>query len=278
MKSSTTRIVSILSLLFVSGPVSIAAASEPSVDGRVPVIVELFTSEGCSSCPPADRLLSKLIEQQPVEDVEIIGMEQHVDYWDRLGWRDPFSLGQLTERQSEYGSAFRLRSIYTPQMVVDGRYQFVGSERVDVLDAIAAAARQPKANVSLTVSLSAAEKGARVLAFMVGGRDIPENVEPERIEVVLAIIEDGLVSDVSRGENRGKLLRHRGVTRHFAAIGKISRGGASGFSREGSIALDPSWRLENLKAVVFLQVRTSRRIVGASLVSLSDMAAVSAGK
>jgi hypothetical protein len=264
MKNSTISLIAILTFLFVSG----LAAAEPSPNSRVPVIVELFTSEGCSSCPPADRLLAKLIEKQPVAKVEIIGMEHHVDYWDRLGWRDPFSSGALTVRQSEYGGAFRLRSIYTPQMVVDGILQFVGSERGDALDAIAKAARQPKANVSLAVLLSAAEGRDRRLTFWAEARDVPEEVQSEQLEVVLAILEDGLASDVSRGENRGKLLRHRGVTRHFATIGTMNSGGAPTFSHKGSVVLDPSWRVENLKAVVFLQAETSRRIIGASSVAL----------
>ena len=96
--------------------------------GPTPVILELFTSEGCSDCPPADTLLETLIATQPVPGVEIIGLGQHVDYWDRLGWKDRFSSAALTNRQQLYQTRFNTESIYTPQMVVDGRAEFVGSD------------------------------------------------------------------------------------------------------------------------------------------------------
>src|ERR1700730_14496258 len=93
-----------------------------------PGIVQLFTSEGCSDCPPADTLLEKLIGTQPIAGAEIIGLGQHVDYWDRLGWKDRFSSAALTNRQQLYQTRFGTESIYTPQMVVDGRAEFVGSD------------------------------------------------------------------------------------------------------------------------------------------------------
>src|SRR5262252_5889298 len=105
-----------------------APALSPVEGPATPVIVELFTSEGCSDCPPADTLLEKLIATQPVAGAEIIGLGQHVDYWDQLGWKDRFSSAALTKRQQQYQTRFRTESIYTPQMVVDGRSEFVGSD------------------------------------------------------------------------------------------------------------------------------------------------------
>src|SRR5215469_7788691 len=103
------------------------SSAPPSAAPRVPVIVELFTSEGCSSCPPADALLARLESAQPVSGAQIIALEEHVDYWDHLGWMDPFSSAEWTRRQQDYSGAFRRDGEYTPQMVVDGREEFVGS-------------------------------------------------------------------------------------------------------------------------------------------------------
>src|SRR5262245_55537745 len=111
---------------------------------RVPVIVELFTSEGCSSCPPADEALRRLASTQPVPGVEIVAMSEHVDYWNSLGWTDPFSSAQFSQRQDEYAKAFGLDGIYTPQMVVDGREEFVGNDVGKAGRAIAGAAAAAK--------------------------------------------------------------------------------------------------------------------------------------
>src|SRR5229473_964263 len=112
--------------------VVVAACLHAPADTRAaattPILVELFTSEGCSDCPPADGVLEKLIATQPISGVEVIGLGQHVDYWDQLGWKDRFSSAALTNRQHVYGAHFGLDSMYTPQMVVDGRAQLVGSD------------------------------------------------------------------------------------------------------------------------------------------------------
>src|SRR5262249_52322390 len=117
----------------------------------VPVIVELFTSEGCSSCPPADALLARYESQQPVANAQIIALEEHVDYWNELGWVDPFSGKQWTNRQVEYAASLGNGNPYTPQMVVDGRTEFVGSRESQAHQVISRAASQPKTQVSVTV-------------------------------------------------------------------------------------------------------------------------------
>src|SRR5438309_4363112 len=107
---------------------AIASGGVHAAPAATPVLVELFTSEGCSDCPPADALLEKLIATQPIAGAEVIGLGQHVDYWDQQGWKDRFSSAALTNRQHVYGASFALESVYTPQMIVDGRAQFVGSD------------------------------------------------------------------------------------------------------------------------------------------------------
>src|SRR4051812_17852201 len=109
-------------------------AAGPAIAGERPVVVELFTSQGCSSCPPADALLGELTRR-----ADVLPLAFHVDYWNRLGWKDPYSSAESTARQRTYARQLGLRTIYTPQMVVDGGIDVVGSERADVLKAIDAA-------------------------------------------------------------------------------------------------------------------------------------------
>src|SRR5579863_9749163 len=129
---------------------SASSVSNAPDAASTPVLVELFTSEGCSSCPPADGLLSRLGKTQPVRGAEIIALEEHVDYWDRLGWKDPFSSEAATARQNEYAGAFGGHEVYTPQMVVDGHSEFVGSSDGDAVRAIRAASQTPKPAIQLS--------------------------------------------------------------------------------------------------------------------------------
>src|SRR4051794_38429056 len=161
---------------------------------QTPVVVELFTSEGCSSCPPADQLLAKLESQQPLAGAHIIALSEHVDYWDRLGWRDPFSSPQFSARQQEYSQLFHDRGPYTPEMIVDGTSGFVGNQSADALKTIAQAAGNAKAAVRIG--------GAA------GRISIQADALKHPADVVVAITERSLLSNVSRGENAGRKLTH----------------------------------------------------------------------
>src|SRR5438132_8543629 len=164
-------------LAFGLGHGSAATAPKPT-----PVLVELFTSEGCSSCPPADALLRTLADAQPIAGAEIIALSQHVDYWDRLGWKDRFSSAAFTNRQQQYGRAFNIGSIYTPQMVVDGREQFVGSDASRARRAIGTALSAPHAVVSIALDLTGPDR----VAVTVTARDLPDRSRGDRAETVLA--------------------------------------------------------------------------------------------
>jgi hypothetical protein len=202
----------------------------------VPVLIELFTSEGCSSCPPADELLRKVRG-------EFITLSEHVDYWDYIGWKDPNATPKLTARQNDYASHFRSRGPYTPQMVVDGEFEFVGSDGPALARAVEQAAKRPKIPLHLTV----AGKKLSIIA----------DEAPAGAEMILAVTRNGVASSVTRGENQGRRLVHDSVVRHWQPLGnaKVSI----------EVAL-PDIVGDN--AVVFLQDRRSRHVLGAASINL----------
>ncbi len=223
------------------------------------VVVELFTSEGCSSCPPADAALTRLLVQQPVAGVEILALGEHVDYWDRLGWRDSFSSAAYSARQSAYDSqVFHRHEVYTPQLVVDGQFERVGSDVDAVQRAIKQAGQVPKAVVD-TTAVRAGERDLRVNVHIT----VPPSVAlRNNADVIVAITEDNLATDVRRGENRGRTLRHSAVVRGLTAIGTLSPGERE-WSSNVSVPLATDWAATSLRIISFLQERESRRIVGA---------------
>ena len=237
-----------------------ASSETPLPVGRpATVVVELFTSEGCSSCPPADDVLSELLERQPLQHITIIGLGEHVDYWDQLGWRDPFSSAAFTSRQSEYESrVFHFGSIYTPQLVVDGRFQVVGSDRHAVRRLIGKAAQSEKATVSVT-TLSGDSKAVHAQIEVA----VPAAIATGHIfEVVMAIVENGLATNVGRGENGGRLLKHSAVARRLTVAGTVEAGSRK-FSKAVDEPLSPAWKTANLQLVAFVQDRVTRAIIGA---------------
>jgi hypothetical protein len=238
---------------------AVSGAPDP---GSTPVLVELFTSEGCSSCPPADALLSRLGRTQPIPGADIIALEEHVDYWDRLGWKDPFSSEAATARQGEYGEAFGGSQAYTPQMIVDGRTEFVGSSDMEALRAIRAASQAPKPAVQLSW-----EKDD-VLNVRV--EPLTNASTGEGAQLFLVVAENMLHSDVKRGENAGRALEHNGVVRQLLPLGKINTAPA-GFS--SSVAVHPAreWNRANLRAVVFVQERHSRHVLAVSAVPFPNV-------
>jgi len=234
-----------------------------------PVIVELFTSEGCSDCPPADRLLYQLAQTQPVPGAEIIALEQHVDYWDYEGWRDPFSSSQFTLRQKEYICVFNAPTPYTPQMIVDGTTQFVGSDGLRALAAIAKAAQTPKADLQIE-QRSGANSSQRAVSLRVSLPGLNGGILRHGADVLLAITEDNLASNVTRGENAGVQMNHRAVVRELRVLGRVNSDGA--FSANPDLSLPQNWKRENLHVVAFVQDHGTRQIRAASTLSLAEIA------
>ncbi len=225
-----------------------------------PVIVELFTSEGCSSCPPADALLRSLTRMQPVPGVVIIPLSQHVDYWDRLGWRDRFSSPQFTERQRVYAAALDVGNIYTPQLVIDGRVELVGSLGRQAGEEIRRAADAPKTPIVVDATTTPGNREIS-MAAVIGA---PAAGSTERTDVWLAITEHRLVTDVKAGENMFRRLHHTGVVRHLDRLGPLSREDASSRRFEARVPLELDWSRQALRAVVFLQDPDTLHISGAA--------------
>jgi hypothetical protein len=226
----------------------------------------LFTSEGCSSCPPADALLAQLDAQQPVAGAEVIVLEQHVDYWNHLGWADPFSSPEFTRRQQEYADSFGNGSVYTPQMIVDGKVEFVGSRERQARQAIADAASQPKTSVRFTAETNA---NSGKLVFTAYVPKLAAARSDDSAEVYLAITESRLHSEVTRGENAGRALDHAGVVRLLKRLGVAEAKGDPSFSRTETVTVAPAWKRENLRAVLFLQEKRSRHVLGATSIPLN---------
>jgi hypothetical protein len=221
--------------------VAVALAAFPAGAGageEVPVLIELFTSEGCSSCPPADALLARLSAERRGEQ-RVVALSEHVDYWDDLGWRDRFSSPVFTRRQESYARRFRLSAIYTPQLVVAGRSQSLGGDERAARSAIAAAAREASGRIA-----------ARVVAR--GPAELVVDVEASweagiAAEVWMALVQERATSRVARGENAGRTLEHVGVVRSLAVAGA----GEGAFAGRARLPLEPG----ATRLVAFVQER-----------------------
>jgi hypothetical protein len=230
---------------------ALAVAAVPLVAvAQNPVVVELFTSEGCSSCPPADAVLVQL-SQNGLKGEEVILLGEHVDYWNYIGWTDRFSSKQFSQRQSDYAGALRAE-VYTPQMVIDGREQFVGNDAAEVASRIVAAAKRP-----MPGQVSLAWEGDRRLRVAV------QSAPAVKAKVLLAITEDGLSTQVANGENGGKTLHHAAVVRSLQEIGELRDGK---FESIVDVPVAAGWNRNQLKAIVLLQEPKTMKIVGAGQV------------
>ena len=221
---------------------------------RVPVLLELFTSEGCSSCPPADRLLEILDQKQPVAGADLIVLSEHVDYWDRLGWKDPFSSPQYTARQQDYTNRYHFDGVYTPQLVVDGRYGFVGSDGREASAAIQKAIRDPK--IPITIS-NLARNGTEVTARI--EFPVDQNFRGAQGLLYVALADNRQESHVARGENGGQTLAHVAVTRVLKPLGMIDV--EAGSTKEVALAVQAG-SANGLRLVVFIQDPKSGHVLG----------------
>jgi len=238
---------------------------KPPASQASPVVVELFTSEGCSSCPPADAFLAKLAEQGPAHNLHIVALEEHVDYWDDQGWRDPFSSHIWTTRQDAYAGVLGNKNPYTPQIVVDGSVECSGGQQQQAVQTIIKESSQVKTPVTLSQG-GAGKPGSDNFSAEIG--KLTPSAKGGAAEVWLAITETGLHSSVTRGENAGHELSHAAVVRSMRKIGEAKPDRDVAFSGDAAVPIRNEWKLENLKAVAFVQEKNSLRILGAAEIPL----------
>lgn len=229
-----------------------------------PIIVELFTSQGCSSCPPADAILRSFERNQPIDGVVIVPLSEHVDYWNRLGWHDPFSSPRFSARQRAYGEAHALPNIYTPMMVVDGRTAFIGSDGGAARRAIKEAGTHKKTPMHLDVT---SVETSRVINIAASIGSPAEGHGTSVQEVWLALTETGLVTDVMAGENMFRRLSHTGVVRHFERMATVAHDAVDAVVPiTKRVRIDDTWNRSRLRVVVFLQDVATSAITGAAAV------------
>jgi hypothetical protein len=234
------------------------AISETSGAAAHPVLVELFTSEGCSSCPPADVLLQKMDASQPVGGAQLIVLSEHVDYWDHDGWKDPHSSAALTERQVSYDKALGLKTPYTPQMIVDGTSEVHANNPEQLNKVLQEATFAPKIPVRIgEVKLEGAPA-------VLGMRIEAEGYSDKRgADVYVAMVLDRVESQVLHGENGGKRLTHVAVVLEIRKIGKLSK--SKSFGENVQLKLKPGTDSKNVRIVAFVQEPGFGKVLGAAL-------------
>jgi hypothetical protein len=235
-------------------------AQTPAVHGT---LVELFTSQGCSSCPPADRLLARLGQES---EGKIIPLAFHVDSWNHAGWTDRFSSHEWTLRQLTYGRALYLNQVYTPQAVIDGRVEMVGSNEAKVRSALAVSATLPAGAISLKLEPEDSRVGVQADVT------VPETLRSEKLDLMMAVFETDLVTPVGSGENGGKTLRDEYVVRSLRRADRLPAGGPSHSVHAADLPLEKEWNRAHLGVAAFLQDPHSLAVRGAAASFLTPRA------
>jgi len=235
---------------------SASAQTAPSAASAGPkvVLVELFTSEGCSSCPPADALLRRIDQMRTAAGQLVVGISEHVTYWNSLGWSDPFSLEAATQRQNAYGLRFGLESVYTPQMVVNGADQFVGSDSERLRQALRQADGQTSPIALRIQSVSILDNA--VTAKLTVGGEFPAH----SLDLIAVVADDSDSSNVQRGENSGRTLTHVAVARSIARVAKLQAAGDLTVRVALPASLRPS---QPHHLILFAQAPGNGRVLGA---------------
>jgi hypothetical protein len=253
----------VLVCLLIFGYERSAVSASSGDETKQLVVVELFTSEGCSDCPPADTLLKNLSEKQPLGGIEILALEEHVDYWNSDKWVDPFSSIDFSTRQQQYAATLHAGDVYTPQMVVDGSSQFIGSRTRETEDQIRWAAAHKKGRLLIT---SVPDQKEHTRAFEVRLDPSSAALNSSPLELWVAVTEKGLGSKVTGGENSGEMLQHAPVVRllHKQQSVTVPLANPVGFV----VNLHKPWNTANLTVVAFLADPKSHQIQAAGYSSI----------
>lgn len=251
----------LFSCLFVF-PALIASAETPACEAKSQphrvALLELYTSEGCSSCPPADDWLSGLANNG-IDAGKLVPLSLHVDYWNYIGWRDPYSSAQYTARQREAGQRNRLRSIYTPQMVLNGQ-DYRGWRRQDIVSSLKDLNAMPAA-ANLSMSWSEQQSASdNSLSITMHAELNPPHTASQPV-VNLVVFENNLVSHVNAGENDGRTLKHDYVVRRLFSYPFAT--GRAGFTRQLSLPMNKDWNRDRLGLALFVQDNQSGEILQA---------------
>jgi hypothetical protein len=226
--------------------------SDAKEDEKGFAVLELFTSEGCSSCPSADNLLAKIQNEYKDQSVYILAF--HVDYWDKQGWKDVFSSRDYTDRQREYGNRFNTGSIYTPQLVVNGKSEFVGSNEFKTRDAI-------KRSLTTENKTKLSIQSNREAEKLILNYQVSEGSKNSRL--LIAIVQKSAVTKVERGENKGRLLSHVQIVRSLHSETLSEKG--KGIS---TIKLPNGFNSQEWEVIALVQELNSKEISAATRVNL----------
>ncbi len=238
---------------------------------RNPILLELFTSEGCSSCPPVDAWVEKLNAAQPIAGAQLIVLSEHVDYWDQDGWKDPYSSGSLTARQSDYAHRLGLAEVYTPQVILNGSTLLQLNGWVQEKQALENAAAAPA--VSVRIDSIKVEPGSP--SILQGHVVVSANPSVRRGDVYVAVALDHAASQVLKGENQGRDLSYINVVEELAKIGKLEKG--KSFEGDFHVKLEPGVDAKNLNVIAFVQEPGPGKVIGATMEKSASESTTAAG-
>jgi len=225
----------------------------PPAPERTPVLVEMYTSHNCPNSPAGEDILTRLDRTQPIPGVLVVPLAFHVPYWRSETWSDPFASSANQWRQNQYAARSSSRDVFTPQFVVDGDTSLAGRGEGAIRKAIQKAGKVPKASIRVELRPSLDGDPARSVRLGIDMPGIPSELRGKPAEIMLALIERNLVTDIGGGKNKGAHVEQTGVVRNWMPIGHVNESGDAIFPTEYPVVVDPSWKLSDLYAVIWVQ-------------------------